>query len=221
MAKSPKKCTSDKIRNPATNRCVKKTGKIGKSLLKKSPPKKSSPKKSVSISNRVSNHSNIRSFQSMDELERWMSNGTHMRHGMPVKVRVGDNVGEVRYYYMPENNTLPVRAYTPAEWKVVSELFNVYDEMIREVRNYVQSLSEEELDEILENDDATDIAEAVILPFSERYKKSLNTIRDNFMAVATEKNMFISELINDLIFECRYVEENELMIATINAINSM
>ena len=47
-----KECTSDQIRNPATNRCVKKDGKIGQSILtppkrKKTPPKnkKTPPKK--------------------------------------------------------------------------------------------------------------------------------------------------------------------------------
>jgi serine/threonine protein kinase len=58
--KSEKKCKSDEIRNPATKRCVKKSGKIGKELLKKSKiksprisstksPKKTSEKKKTSF----------------------------------------------------------------------------------------------------------------------------------------------------------------------------
>lgn len=44
----PKQCKGDEIRNPNTGRCVKKSGKIGKELLAKSPlKKKSSSKKSV------------------------------------------------------------------------------------------------------------------------------------------------------------------------------
>lgn len=42
---SKKDCTPDKIRNPASGRCVKKDGKIGKKLLGEEPAKKSSPKK--------------------------------------------------------------------------------------------------------------------------------------------------------------------------------
>ena len=38
-------CTSDKVCNPASGRCVKKTGKIGKSLLKAPSPRKKSKKK--------------------------------------------------------------------------------------------------------------------------------------------------------------------------------
>jgi hypothetical protein len=54
-----KKCADDEILNPATNRCVKKSGKIGKELLKKQAartpsPKKSSPKKKKSSPKKVS-----------------------------------------------------------------------------------------------------------------------------------------------------------------------
>jgi len=41
---SSKKCASDKILNPASNRYVKKTGKIGRELLKGSSPKNPSPR---------------------------------------------------------------------------------------------------------------------------------------------------------------------------------
>ena len=53
MRKSPKrdkcagvKCSSDKICNPASGRCVKKTGAIGKKLVKGSPKRKSPKRKS-------------------------------------------------------------------------------------------------------------------------------------------------------------------------------
>jgi hypothetical protein len=52
--KSPpkKKCKSDEILNPATKRCVKKSGKIGKELLKKISPKKSPRVSSKKVSSK-------------------------------------------------------------------------------------------------------------------------------------------------------------------------
>jgi len=43
-----KECTPDKIRNPASGRCVKRDGKIGKKLLGEEPAKKTGSKKSAS-----------------------------------------------------------------------------------------------------------------------------------------------------------------------------
>ena len=42
--KSKKKCNEDEILNPETNRCVKKSGSIGKTLLKKLEKKASNKK---------------------------------------------------------------------------------------------------------------------------------------------------------------------------------
>jgi hypothetical protein len=50
--KSPKKCKSDEILNPATKRCVKKSGKIGRELLKNVSNKRSSKKKSPRVSSK-------------------------------------------------------------------------------------------------------------------------------------------------------------------------
>ena len=45
-----KKCKDDEILNPATNRCVKKTGKIGKELLKsQKAPAKPKPIPKISL----------------------------------------------------------------------------------------------------------------------------------------------------------------------------
>ena len=50
MSPPKKRCRPDQILNPKTNRCVKKTSKIGKELLKSKPksPKKATPPKSKS-----------------------------------------------------------------------------------------------------------------------------------------------------------------------------
>jgi hypothetical protein len=44
LNKKKKKCPPDKILNPETNRCVSKTGKIGKDILKKQASRRRSSK---------------------------------------------------------------------------------------------------------------------------------------------------------------------------------
>ena len=52
----PKDCKDDEIRNPATGKCVKRDGKIGRKILGRSPPKKSrkEPKRKASPRRRSS-----------------------------------------------------------------------------------------------------------------------------------------------------------------------
>jgi glutaredoxin len=52
IKKNTEKCPLGKIRNPLTNRCVSKTGKIGQSLINKSSSKSSSKYSSKPIRNK-------------------------------------------------------------------------------------------------------------------------------------------------------------------------